>query len=229
MAPDAPWLEVDKRRTVRSPVNPLDKSTVVSIYPKEINETKHTIQPGKFHIDKGSFEKPALLVVGPSSWWRDLDPGQPLLEIPVSSIQIANSIIVDFCNGLVGCDMAASMPGIFWVEGAKTVDQIKKEHGDKLTAAYQRQKMWYQTLVRMADTLWSRSNGNPLSISDDMRIAALELNLKEKPWIKDYSTIQLINCKACGHMCKPGFPVCPNCHHVVDETLYKELKLQKAG
>jgi hypothetical protein len=76
----------------------MDKTTIVSIYPNEIIETKPTIQPGRFVIPAGSFEKPSITVVGPSSWWREIDMDQPLLEIPVSSVQIADSVIKDYCN-----------------------------------------------------------------------------------------------------------------------------------
>ena len=65
-----PGLGNPNRRTIRAPINPLDKSTVVSILPKQISERKITIQPGIFEISPGSFDNPAILVVGPSSWWR---------------------------------------------------------------------------------------------------------------------------------------------------------------
>src|SRR3972149_7969365 len=89
------------RRTIRSIPNPMDKGTVVSIYPKNITEIKHTIQPGRFHIPAGSYANPSFLVVGPSSWWRDVGPHEPLLEIPTSAVQIANSIVIDYYNGLL--------------------------------------------------------------------------------------------------------------------------------
>jgi hypothetical protein len=108
-----------KRRAIRAPVNPLDKSTVVSIFPKYILEKKCTIQPGVFEIQPGTYDAPAILVVGSSSWWKEVDDNQPLLEIPHSSIQIADSIVRDYCNGIVGCDMGNNMPGLFYVMGAK--------------------------------------------------------------------------------------------------------------
>ena len=116
------------KKTIRAPVNPLDKSTIVSIYPKEINERNHTIQPGVFQIPPGSYDRPSILVVSSSSWWREIDEDQPLLEIPVSSIQVADSVVRDYCIGLLGCNMADIMPGIFYIPGEWTVERIKKEH-----------------------------------------------------------------------------------------------------
>src|SRR6188474_446560 len=123
-----PGLHQMHRRTIRAQVNPMDKSTVVSIYPKQITEFKATIQPNTFVVPAGTFEKPGVLVVGPSSWWREVDEEQPLLEIPVSSIQIAYSIVTDYMNGLLGCNMNDQMPGMFYIPGAFTADEIKKQH-----------------------------------------------------------------------------------------------------
>jgi hypothetical protein len=218
----------NNRRTIRAPINPMDRCTVVSILPKEIKETKPTIQPGVFHIPAGTFEKPATLVVGTSSWWREIDEEQPLLEIPVSSIQIADSIVRDYCNGLLGCDMNDTMPGLFYVPGENTVDKIKKDHLPLLLKYQEKQKNWYKALVKIADILWARSNGNPLSISDDARLAARELNLNDKEWLKDSHTIELVRCPACGSLKNPNFPVCPTCKAVANPELAKKLNIQFA-
>ena len=80
------FMDVWRRnRQVRGPVNTFDKSTVFSVLPKDIEEKKHTLDPGIFKIPSGYPDKPSRLVVGPSSWWREIDVEQPLLEIPVIS------------------------------------------------------------------------------------------------------------------------------------------------
>lgn len=220
-----PGLEQMKRRTIRAPVNPMDKSTVVSIYPKPISERKATIQPGIFEISAGSFENPAVLAVGTSSWWRDVDENQPLLEIPVSSIQIADSIVRDYCNGLLACNMADQMPGLFYIPGEYTAEKVKKEHMPLLLKAQVNQKKWYLEIIKIADVLWSRSNGNPLSISDDARLAARELNITAKPWLGDIQTAELVRCIACGNLRNPAFPICAVCKAIADPELAKKLGL----
>jgi hypothetical protein len=220
-----PLMSDFKRRTIKAPVNPLDKSTIVSILPKHIIERKPTIQPGVFEIKPGTYEQPSVLVVGPSSWWKEIDENQPLLEIPHSSIVVADSVVKDYCNGLIACDMADAVPGLFFVPGEFRVDQIKKDHKDKLDIANIRQKNWYTALVRMADALWSRSNGNPLSISDDMKLAARSLNLINKEWLKDSQTMELVRCMACGHLKNPLYPICSNCKAISDPVKAKELGL----
>lgn len=222
-----PGVNITGRKTQRAHVNPLDKSTVVSIYPHEINEKKPTIFPGDFHLDAGSYQKPALLVVGPSSWWREVDENQPLLEIPNSSIQVADSIVRDYCNGLYLCDMDSLMPGIFWVPGEYSVEKVQKEHKPLLDKALIKQRNWFSALIKVADRLWIGTNGNSLAISDDMRLAARELNLNDKEWLKDIQTSNMVRCLACGSLKSPDYPVCANCKTISDPKKYAELGLKQ--
>lgn len=209
-----PGMAAFKRRTVRGPINPLDKSSIVSIFPKNIIETKYTITPGVFNITPGNYDNPSVLVIGPSSWWREIDEEQPLLEIPISSIQVADSIVKDYCNGILGCNMSDSMPGIFYVPGEHTSLSIRKSFQHELDKAKVRQSNFYSHLIKLADALWARSNGNPLAISDDMRLAANEMNLKTKDWMKDYQMVDMVRCKACGALKNPTYPVCGSCRSI---------------
>jgi hypothetical protein len=216
-------LSVDhRRRTIAAPRNPLDKCTVVSIYPKEIREVKHTIQPGYFLIKAGSIEHPAILVVGSSSWWREIDEEQPLLEIPNSSIQVADSIVKDYCNGLLACNMGNSMPGLFYLHGEKSLRQIREDHKADLSLALERQKNWYTSLLRLADSLWARTNGNPLVISEDMRLAARELDVENKDWMVDFKASENVRCVACGAFRNPAYPICQVCKAIADPEMAKE-------
>lgn len=220
-----PLMSDLKRRTIRAPVNPLDKSTIISILPKLIEERKHTIQPGVFVIQPGTYDTPSTLVVGGSSWWKEIDENQPLLEIPHSSIVVADSVVRDYCNGLIACDMADNMPGLFFIPGDIKQFEIKKIHKDKLDAAEAKQKNWFHSLVRMADSLWAGSNGNPLAISGDMKLAARSLNLVNKEWLKDSQVMELVRCVACGSLKNPLYPVCSNCKAISDPAKAKELGL----
>jgi hypothetical protein len=217
-------FSASRRRVNRQETNPLDKSTIVSIYPRDINETKPTIQPSTYHIPAGTYEKPSLLVIGSASWFKELDMEQPLLEIPVSSVIVADSIVNDYCNGLLGCNMGTHMPGLFFVPGEITVPKLIKEHQGLLDKARERQNNWYVSLTKQADSLWARTSGNPLAIDDTMRLAARELKL-DKPWLKDFQLAQMIACVACGNLRNPVYPICPHCKNVIDKAKAKELNL----
>jgi len=225
VAGEFPGIAQTNRRAIRAEINPMDKSTVVSILPKQISERKATISPGYFEIPPGTFEKPSILVVGTSSWWREIDENQPLLEIPVSSIQIADSIVRDYCNGLLACNLDDMMPGLFYIPGEFTVEKIQKDYSPLLVQAKEKQKKWFMELIRIADILWSRSNGNPLAISTDARVACRELNITNKPWLSDIQTAELIRCIACGSLRNGAFPICQTCKAIADPELAKKLNL----
>jgi hypothetical protein len=199
------------RRLIRSFKNPMDRCTIVSIFPKEIDEVKPTTEPGRFRIPAGTYEKPAILVVGGSSWWKDIDIDQPMLEIPVSSVQVADSVIKDYCNGVLGCNMGDMTPGLFFAMGEYTVSEIQLKFRKELSKAKIKQDQWYAILVRLADSLWARSNGNPLVICDEMRLAARSLNYNDKAWLKDFQISELVRCVFCGGMKNPAYPICPTC------------------
>lgn len=216
-----------RKRTVRQPDNPMDTCTIVSIFPIEIDERKHTIQPGRFIIPPGTYDKPSLLHVKPSSWWKELEDDQPLLEIPVSSLQVANSVIVDYCNGILCCNMNDIMPGLFFIPGTVSIKDVRDKHSGLLDKYRTCQSRWFGELVKMADALWSRSSGNPLAISDIMRLAARELNQNSKEWLQDFQAVETVRCIACGHMRNPMFPVCPNCKTVVDRDRFAKSGLME--
>ena len=220
---------MSKRRTIRAPVNPQDKATIFSIFPREIVEVKHTIQPGTFVIPAGTIEKPSRLVVGPSSWWTEVDPYQPLLEIPTGAIQIANSVVQDYCQGLLAYSAGEREPGIFYLQGDVPLPKMIAEYKVVFDKVVAMQKAWYAALVDIADALWARSNGNPMSLSLDMKQAALFLGMEHKDWMQNHQRIDLIRCVACGNMISNAVVVCPNCKVIVNAARAKELNLQFAS
>lgn len=207
---------IPQRPVIRSAKNPLDKATIVSIYPKPMNYEAHTIFPGKFTIKSGTFENPGITLIEPSSWFRDVHEDQPMLEIGVSATGLAHSIIADSCNGLLGASLESAMPGMFFIPGEINSMEIKTKYKNNLIEAKNKQDNWFRILVRLADSLWARGNGNPLVIWDEMRLAAQELSL-DKPWIKDFQSQELVKCIACGTLRNPEFPVCAVCK-AIDNT-----------
>lgn len=223
-----PQLQVN-----RIPKNPLDKCTIVSVYPNEIVETKATIQPSTYRIPAAKVDPGfSLLVVGSASWLKQMDLDQPYQEMYVGAITVAQSLITDYSNSLLGAQVGRG-PGLFYVPGEYDYKTIKgyysvdnvKGFADLLKEAKSMQDRWFKELIRLADSMWARSNGNPLAISEDARMAAAQLGLT-KAWAQDYKSAELTNCKACGYMVNPMYPVCSNCKSVTDPVKAKELGLQ---
>ena len=113
------------RMTSRAQINDMDKCTIFSVYPKDIEEKKITLMPFMYQIPAGTPEKPSRTVIGPASWWRDVDPEQPLIEIPVSSVVVAQSVVLDYTKSVYGYTAGKRCPGIFFLTG-----DISAEWGD---------------------------------------------------------------------------------------------------
>lgn len=216
-----------RRQAVRAPVNPSDKCTIISIYPKQIHEKKITLQPGEFTIEPGSYENPSLLLIGPSSWWRDVGEDEPLLEIPHSSAVMAESIIRDWMNGLLAANGVDTGPGIFWLPGNVQPNELIGKYKSQLDKAQGNQIRYYQQLVKLSDALWARTNGNPLSVPDDARLACAELQLNRE-WTQQFARPEVIKCIACGSMRNPAYPICPTCKAVVDKSAFEKMGLKFA-
>ncbi len=207
---------IQQRPIIRSSRNPLDKATIISIYPKELHYEAYTIFPGKFVVEPGTFDKPSVTLIDPTSWFKDVHEDQPMLEIPVSATQLAHSIISDSCSGLLAASLDGAMPGMFFIPGTTTVGEVKLKYKANLDDSKSKQDNWFRILVKLGDSLWARGNGNPLVIWDEMRLAARELSL-DKPWVKDFQATELVRCFACGNLRNPEYPVCSTCK-AIDNT-----------
>ena len=235
-----------QKLTPRAPKNKLDVSTIVSILPFRVIEKKPTLQPSIWVIEKSEPGDFSILVVDGASWWKHLEPNQPLLEIPVSSMRLAKSIIEDYCNSFIGANVGEQVPGMFYIPGKYTKETIKKfvvtdesvqeemnypvgtTFEQLLTLARVKQENWYRTLVGMADVDWARTNGNPRSISDLSRLAGQHLKLT-KPWMQDFQAFQLDACPACGQLTNLVYPVCRHCKAIINPAKAKELNLSFVG
>jgi hypothetical protein len=215
----------NKRPIDRMPKNPMDKCTLVSIYPREIIQKNETTEPRVWKIAPGSFEEPSVTVIGPASWFKDVGDDQPILEIPNSSVQVAESIVRDYCIGMLEVRVPIQMPGIFWVPGNLPVSEIKQKYAVKLVQAKAVQDQYYHALVKLADSLWNMTDGNPMAIADDMRLAASELGIQDRDWMQQFELMNKQACPACGMPRKLNYPVCPNCKVVIDQEKAKKMGL----
>lgn len=215
-------------QVLKQPKNPMDRCTIVSIFPCVVEDRKVTLDPGYFKIEAGSFQNPAVLIVGSSSWYRAMYETNEVLEIPNSSILIAEDLINGYCNSAPDAIVGAAIPGLFYVVGEKTQADIKLNHKTELEAARIKQNAYWKNCINSADKMWARSNGNPMAISDQARIAVRELGIdpKSKPWMGTIEGLaNIANCPACGAMINKQFPVCSNCKTVIDKKRAEELGL----
>lgn len=225
-APFQPTFKVSRR-----PKNPLDKCTIVSVYPREIIDYKPTAFPQTHRIEGATDNDFSITVVEQASWFKEMEEGQPFLEIPIPSTEVARAFIQDYVNGLPEYVPDSAAPGLFFVLGAHDKTTILKTEGfkEKLAAARERQKQWFLRIIQLADKDWARTNGNPRSISDISRLAAEKTGIKDKSWMQDFQAIEKSACPACGNFINPVFPVCPNCKTVIDSEKFTKLGLKFAS
>ncbi len=231
----SPVTIFEKKRIQRMPVNPHDKSTVVSICPFEIHEIKPTIFPGYFDFPavKNPDEDFEILVIGPSAWYKDTE--NSIMEIQESSFHIARSLVNDYCHGLIGCNMSDSMPGLFFIPGSfnkmsilSYKDESNRDFKSMLESARLKQKNWYLKIVEETDVLWARTNGNPRVVGKDAQMGCKLLGLGRE-WSEGVKAVELVPCKACGQRINPNYPICMHCKAIVNPAKAKELGLQFAS
>lgn len=221
------WVNEHMRnRLAPSNKNPLDVCTFISIYPMTFTEKKAMV-PEWYTIEAGSEKSPSFQIVTGASAWAERMSGQPMLEIPISSISVAESVIRDWMVGIIEVMLGAAQPGVFFLPGSWDMDKLRadKDALQVFNHVVAMQRAWFMKLIGMGDALWARSNGNPLVVSELMRIAASHMQMEEKPWMKNFTATRMANCPACGTMVMPGFPVCNNCKIIVDPEGFKKLGL----
>lgn len=215
-------------RVQRRPDNPLDRCTIVSVYPLEVVDYKPTVFPNTHRIEGAEDNDFAILVVKGAHYDREVGEDQPWIEIPVPSTDVARAFIQDYINGLPEYVPNVAAPGMFYVLGAHDKKSILKTDGfeEKLNAARTRQKEWFLRLIQMSDKDWVRTNGNPRSVGNTARLAAEKLGIKDKAWMQDFQQMQMTSCPACGFNVNPAFPICSNCKTIINPERAKELGLQ---
>lgn len=233
-----PVEQPTKIRIHRLPKNPIDVTTIVSVLPKPILENRPMMQPPTFLIPAAPEGEFSILVVNSGVWLKEIELDN-FQEMYIPSAILAKSIIEDSTFSMLGASPTIG-PGVFMIPGKFTIGELRKDpvivldpdHPETarkfstyLKDAYERQRRWYNEIITQTDSLWARSNGNPLVVSDDARLAAKELKVS-RDWMQNFSAIEKEACKACGNLVNPSYPVCPNCKTIINEAKAKELGLK---
>lgn len=200
-----------------------DVSTIVSIYPLGIDETKPGLIPSQFIIPvvKDPFSDFELLHVHRARFPVYLDENRPALVVPAPSDEVCASICRDFMVGMSGYEPNVSSPGIFWVPGRKLKASIKAEHADLLENARMVQLEWFKRIIAQADDDWSQYQKRRM-VSPIQRIAARLLKL-DKPWTDETrieEALAMAPCKFCKADLKAGAIICQFCRGILDMKAY---------
>jgi len=196
------------------------KATVVSIFPLEIAEPKPGLYPGYFVIPAAPFGELSYLIVGDAVYYQETKNDIPTaVKVPFHTV--ADSIVMDFIRSHIGRIVEVAEPGVFWVPGAyDSQEAIRRAYPDKIALAENRQKKWFEELVKIADDTYSRTRRHT-SVSTLQRIAAQYLGVA-RPWV--LRTNDSANtCPFCKAETPYGAVKCPNCREIIDHAAYREL------
>ena len=196
--------------------------TVVSLLPYEITETKPHMIPFTFVIAEADpkvgfsltyVEEASHVIPNPFDDKHNYKQHTPPNEV-------ARSLVEDYAGALIGISSDAK-PGMFWVEGRVTAEEVKKTYAEELATAQKLQKNWFKNLIRIADADWEKTH-NVLAASDIQRHAARSLNEK-RPWVDSIKTEEN-TCPYCKVIVDSAAIKCHNCKEVINIEAYKAMQ-----
>ena len=199
------------------------KSTLVSVLPFALNESKPTLYPGEYHIPAAKYpDGIETLVIADAHGLLYLDADRGSLRVNIASEEVAKSIVDDYIRSVLAID-THQRPGIFYLVGDYNSTEVAEEQAEALNKAHEYQRNWFQALVRIADDDWSKFHQHKI-ISNIQRVAAQCLNLSREWLTLIPSESQL--CPMCRIVVDPLAVLCMNCKTVLNPEKYKEYKVR---
>lgn len=196
------------------------KCTLVSLLPFGFYNKVPGLYPGEFRIDRvdpGDFD---VLVLDSTLHYIYIDSDRGSIPYKISTDDLAISLVNDFRSSCLAVTENA-VPGLFWVEGEYTKEQIGFLHAEELARVGAQQQNWFLNLVRMADDDWEKTHQHKL-ISDLQRWAAKSLGF-ERPYLVEVPKIKK-QCPICGSNITEFAIICPTCRFILDEDKAATLK-----
>lgn len=143
------------------------------------------------------------------------------------------SVAMDIC----GCDPEYPAPslnnnlttyGVFITQAP--FEELKKAEQEKLLEqAMGKFIEKLRELILRADQMHAGSDQEKKGIGQIHRDALIAFNREtgskeERPWAPVRYSAKSIDCSFCGHANKPEIAKCANCHEIIDQALYDQLK-----
>jgi hypothetical protein len=162
------------------------------------------------------------LSVGKSAFYIPMAFGAPSLQAFSSPFEVATSIVNDWVGAMLTVSEDAR-PGIFVANKSfKSQGEAAGELATEIADRLQAQHRWFVKLVNEADKEY-RTHNNGNAISDLQKVAARQLNLKDRPWLMDLTQMGLNNCPACYNPININAIICGHCKYVVNPEKYAQM------
>lgn len=194
--------------------------TVVNLIPIDIDEQRPHMFPSSFMIPGAEKDgEMGLFYVGEGIHYIPDPFEERSFKQVTSPHEMARSLCDDYTSAHIGISDDAK-PGLFWVPGRCTEQEIRTKYAKQLAAATELQRNWYRNLVALADVDWEKSK-NRLAVSDLQRIGAKALGI-QKEWV-EFRNLETVSCPYCNIAVQPGAIKCHNCKEVIDVEAYNRL------
>jgi len=222
-----PGQDLDKAHDVSK----LDISTVVSILPVKIDESKPGLLPTQYIIPAVLDPRKDVntLLVARARFPVYLDENRPALIVPAPSDVVADSICRDYKVSMSEYVPGVAEPGLFWLRGSLTVKDIETTHKDELSRARELQIAWFHKLVETADDDWGKYKMRRM-VSSIQRQACNVLKL-DREWNTEKESnfnLSLKPCPFCRADVHPEAIICTHCRGIINMERYK-TEYREAG
>lgn len=186
--------------------------------PRPIAEHMPHIRPSRYNVDAAKDKDFEILLIDDGIDAVYAGDGKHVERIELGE-NIAENLRGMLCNSQLGLGENAC-PGVFFVKGECTKEQIKEKYSKELAHAKLQQLNWYRNLVREADDVWAKFHQHRM-ISDLQRFAANCLQLKNRDWMA--ANFDVINCPACGaNLPNAEVTVCKECRTIINPVEHEK-------
>jgi hypothetical protein len=146
------------------------------------------------------------------------------IRVTVPAAEVARSLVEDWKSAQLMIGPGAQ-PGLFYVDGALSEDEIIDELSNEINKARDEHTEWAQRLVKMADDLWAIK---PLfvQISAGMIYAAKYLHV-DRVWTQNVRPEQSMVCPSCNSRISSLTVVCPHCSVILNEEKHAQFNYAK--
>jgi hypothetical protein len=201
-----------------------DVSTIVSILPVPVDESKPGLLPAQYIIPsvKNPLEDVEVLHVYRAHFPVYLDENRPALIVPAPSDTVAEAFCRDYKGSMQEYTPGIAEPGLFWTKGYVEKNDVKTQLPLELDEARSMQLQWFKRLVDVADDDWGKYHIRRM-ISTIHRLACNTLKL-EREWNSDLvieKNLAMKPCKFCRADLHPEAIICQYCRGIIDMVKYQ--------
>lgn len=187
--------------------------TVISVYPLELRlELRH--EGSKTYVMAAAPPEghSQLTVEDTFASVKNFSSGQ-LYPAPVPAAAVADNLVNSWTKGRVGSADGLG-PGVL-------VCASMQPTAEEIDRARVQQTAYFRSLVNDADIKFTKEGA--LNITDDHRLAAKWMGIKDRKWAQPMVPKSLVSCPACREEVFSDAVLCKHCHSNIPKFLAEQL------